>query len=98
MQTMKTTELTATELNAIQAEWMALDAFAPEEEKKRIFRLMERYPTTYVSGHDGRGVCIHHGQPLSMTVPFSQAMAQCKQLGGLDRIAWNGSKGEWYTL
>jgi hypothetical protein len=69
-----------------------------KDEINRVCRLMDDYPKTYVSGHDGKGVCIVSGSPFSMTVPFNQALQTCKELGGRTDIAWNGTKGEWYSL
>jgi hypothetical protein len=96
---MRTRELPTVErLNLIQAEWMKLDPGAPELEKKRVFKLMEEYPATYVSGHDGKGVCQHHGMPCSVTVTFGQALETCKALGGRCDVAWNGKLGVWYSI
>lgn len=89
---------TVEELNRIQAEWMAIDPFAPEAEKKRVFKLMEQFPRTYVSGHDGKGVCNHDGQPTSIAIPFDDALARCKALGGRVDVAWHGGRGQWYAL
>lgn len=85
-------------LNMIQGEWMCLDSTASESEKQRIFALMKEYPQTYVSGHDGVGVCQHHGSPCSMTVSFGQALERCKELGGRMDVAWNGTLGVWYSI
>lgn len=93
-----TTQPTVDELNAIQGEWMALDAFAPEPEKQRVFGLMKRYPGRYVSGHDGFGVCIMEGCPISTPKPIDQALADCRQYGGRTDVAWNGTLGQWYRL
>ena len=86
------------QLNQIQAEWMALDSNGPKSEIDRVCKLMSQYPKVYVSGHDGNGVCIVSGSPMSMTVPFAQALAQCKELGGRTDIAWNGTLGQWYSI
>jgi len=95
---MKTTEPTVTELNEIQAQWMALDSNGPKAEIDRVCKLMERYPIIYVSGHDGKGVCIVQGSPLSMTMTFDQAMETCRARGGRTDVAWNGKLGIWYSL
>ena len=84
-------------LNNIQREWMALQCDAPDQEKRRVFKLMEHYPNCYVSGHDGHGVCVWQGSPCSISVPFEQAMARCKELGGRTDVAWNGKLWEWYA-
>lgn len=82
-------------LNYIQAEWMALDCFAPEAEKRRVFKLLDEYPNCYVSGHNGIGVCMIDGCPLSMPVPIESALESCKALGGRIDIIWNGKTGQW---
>lgn len=86
------------ELNEIQAAWMALQSDAPEREKDAVLRMMERYPRTYVSGHDGIGICMHGGCPMSRNVSFEQAMQTCKAFGGRTDVAWNGKLGQWYAL
>lgn len=85
-------------LNAIQAEWMELDSNATEKEKRRVFALMELIPNIYVSGHDGKGVCIAHNQPCSVAVDFSAAMDRCRAMGGRADIAWNGTTSQWYRI
>lgn len=89
---------TVEELNYIQFEWMQLDPFAPEPEKKRVFAMMRKYPRIYVSGHDGNGVCMIDGQPWTATAAFADAMRHCKEFGGRTDIAWNGCTGKWYAI
>lgn len=91
---MKTVE----ELNEIQRQWMALDSTGPKAEIDRVCKLMREYPRIYVSGHDGKGVCMVDHQPMSVTLNFEQALSQCKEYGGRTDIAWNGHLGEWYSL
>lgn len=96
---MKTKELpTVDELNAIQAEWMALNPDAPEKEKQRVFALMRRYPNAYISGHDGRGVVVLDGGPINQAMDFQFCIDLCLKLGGRIDIAWNGRIGQWYSL
>ena len=95
---MKTTLPTVSELNDIQAQWMALDSTGPKTEIDRVCKLMEKYPKIYVSGHDGIGVCMYQGQPCSVNVPFEEALKTCHEYGGRTDIAWNGKDGKWYSL
>ena len=94
----RTTQPTVDELNEIQRAWMDLSAFDSEAEKNRVFRLMERYPSTYVSGHDGLGVVVLDGMPMSTPVEFETALSQCREHGGRVDVAWNGTLGEWYPV
>jgi len=94
---MKTKQLTVERANYIQAEWMKLDPSAPKEEKDRVFALMAEYPSTHVSGRGEFGVCMVQGQPCSIPIPFWDAMRACREYGGCTHLAWDGSKGEWYT-
>lgn len=89
---------TVEELNDIQAQWMALDSNAPEPVKKKVFALMKLYPDCYVSGHDGKGVCMVNGGPMCMTVSVDDALELCAKHGGRTDIAWNGKLGQWYAL
>ncbi len=95
---MKTNTLTVERANQIQAEWMKLDPHDTEKEKNRVFAMMREYPTIYVSGHDGFGICIIQGSPFSTPIDFGMALQQCKELGGATHLAWNGTKGEWYSI
>ncbi len=89
---------TVEELNEAQAEWMKLAHDAPDAEKRRVFKLMERYPRAYVSGHDGIGVCMLDGMPLSPNIEFNAALATCAVNGGRTDVAWNGKLGKWVRL
>jgi hypothetical protein len=89
---------TVEELNRIQAEWMALDPHAPKAEQHRVLALMKKLPETYVSGHDGVGICMYHGGPTSINVPICYALSRCRNLGGRTDVAWNGKLGLWYSL
>jgi hypothetical protein len=97
---MKTIEKqpTVEELNDIQAQWMALDYNAPVAERNRVFALMKQLPKRYVSGHDGKGVCVVDSGPLCQTVSFDYALELCAKHGGRTDIAWNGKLGQWYAL
>jgi len=89
---------TVDELNEIQRQWMALDPHAPEKEIKRVCDMMERYPRRYVSGHDGYGVAMLDGTPMSAhPVPFADALETCRKHGGRVDVAWDGKRGEWRT-
>lgn len=89
---------TVDELNLIQAQWMALDSTGSKAEIDRVCKLMKQYPSVYVSGHDGKGVCMVQGCPMSVTIDFGQALEQCRAYGGRVDLAWNGKLGVWYSL
>lgn len=89
---------TVQELSDIQTEWMNLQHTAPLAEQQRVFKLMERLPKIYVSGHDGKGVCIASGGPMSVSIDFALAMDTCRKLGGRTDVAWNGQLGKWYDV
>jgi len=95
---MKQHQLTVERANYIQGEWMKLDPSDSKAEKDRVFALMNEYPSIYVSGRGELGVCMVQGQPCSMPIPFWDALSACRQYGGCTHLAWDGSKGEWYTI
>lgn len=87
--------LTATEANAIHAEWMALESNAPEKEKQRVFALMRKLPQSFVSiGIDRAQVIISgtpaHGCPESIPA----ALERAKRLGVQTALRWNAA-GHW---
>lgn len=91
--------VTVEELNRIQDSWMSLQSDWPEAAKQKVFRAMkDKYPRIYVSGHDGKGVCIIDGIPWSTTKTFDQALADCREFGGSTQVAWNGTLGRWYAI
>ena len=83
---------TVAELNAIQAEWMKLDPNAPEAEKRRVEKLMERIPQTYVGGSEKRSVVNHHGGPLNHPMERRAALELCAKVGGRTDVIFDG---EW---
>ncbi len=77
---------------------MKLDPHDTQKEKDRVFAMMKEYPSTYVSGSDGKGVCMIQGSPFTVPIDFAKALEHCKQFGGVTHIAWNGTKGKWYAI
>lgn len=89
--------LTVPEANAIQADWMALQPDAPEVEKQRIFRLMERLPASHFSiDSHGRAQAFLRGQPLhAFPLPVAECIAQFPTVQR--SLVWY-CRGEWGTL
>lgn len=101
---MKSNTLTIEELNSIQDEWMKLDCNAPEKEKQRVFKLMEKMPSSYVSlSADGTTASVmQHNLPITNTMPAKQAIEYAKSLAKerphqmQTRFAWQCPK--WIEL
>lgn len=78
-------------LNAIQAEWMALDCSAPNKEKKRVLALMAQYPKSYLSvSADGLlANVVQSGCPFFANgLPMKEAVVWATKAGIQTRFAW----------
>lgn len=94
------------ELNEIQRQWMALDCSAPEVEKQRVFKLMDRLPKSYVSASsdltsaspmlDGSPIW-GSGRPIAEAVRVIRDYAIRRRNARAD-VAWIGSEGKWVSI
>lgn len=91
-----TTQKRIDELNAIQSDWMAISNDAPENEKKRVFSLMEKIPKCYLSVSDGVATVMFNGQPLNRPMPIESALDYYCDIIPEKDIAWNN--GQWVAL
>lgn len=66
--------LTVDEANKIQRLWMELRSEAPDAEKRKVFKAMERYPKRYFSlSSDGRmATAIVGGSPCNQPMPLEE--------------------------
>ena len=85
--------LTLERLNEIHREWMELDMDAPQQEKNRVFALMNERPRAYISiSADGsKGVAMIDGTPMCVPLP----LAECQALYGNrvhKQFAWQYNK------
>jgi hypothetical protein len=92
---------TVKRLNEIQDAWMALDAFGPEVEKQRVFKMMEDYPHSFVSV----SADLTEGQPMISDSPFSawnMTLAEAQEIvarhNGRTDVGWCGHLGRWVKL
>lgn len=101
---------TVDELNAAQAEWMALDSNGPKAEINRVIKLYEATnPLSHLSVSPDRTLAapMIGGMPIwAAKQPIANAMkwaveyntgASAKQKIRLD-VAWCGSTGKWVAL
>lgn len=90
--------ITATEANAIQAEWMALQSDAPKAEKQRVFALMEKLPQHYISctpEQNGLAQVMQHGMPShSRPEPIGEAILRAQRMGVQTSLVWAGNRWE----
>jgi len=92
-------------LNEIQREWMALNSSASEQEKKRVFKLMEDLPRDYVSATSDlkTGTPMIGGSPI--WISGREISAAIAALGRPDAwrnvrtdVVWVGSDGKWVSI
>lgn len=95
-----TVELSVDVLNAIQAEWMDLQSDASTEEQQRVFALMKRTPTRYLTGGEPFGFMLQlDGLPAwAEPRPLAEALDACRKHGGCTWAAFDGKIGQWYRL
>lgn len=98
-------KITPTELNAIHAEWMALDLDAEDTEKQRVFRLMDKVPKSHISRakpDEDSFMVIVQGQPaFAFNLRLVAAQAYAKPLGIRTDILWDGHSspnGQWISV
>lgn len=87
--------------NEIQAEWMALDPHASDNEKAEVLTHMKLIPPNFINvSADGLNGVIHIGaQPLwpsPRSIECCQVLAE--QYHVRTDIAWCGEKGVWVVL
>ena len=93
---MKTVE----QLNDIQSQWMALDSEDSEQEKKRVFALMDTLPSVHISYDAGsqKGTVLINGSSIvNRHLSLLEAIDLCIQYEGRTDLYWN-CKGEWESL
>ena len=108
---MKTTKLpTVDELNAAQAEWMALDSLGPKAE---IIRVMKHYSATIPKSYLGVSPDLLYAAPMVGGMPqWAHKRPMADAVGYADRynptarsdskirldVAWCGATGKWVAL
>jgi hypothetical protein len=87
------------ELNEIMGRWMAIQSNAPEEEKRKLFKEMDKFPKSYLSvSSDGkRATPMHKGSPcLPDGTSMYDALGYCTEMGIQTTYAWQNSR--WVSL
>ena len=93
---MKTTTVpTLDELNAIQADWMALAWDAPEAEQRRVIDAMKRTPSVYASVNASAtgAIVMLPGQPMqALPISLDKARKILQEMGARTDVAWQADK------
>lgn len=89
---------TIEELNKIQGEWMALETSAPENEKARVYRLMDKCPKSHLTYDHARAFgawsVVFQGGPVTTGVSKEQAVEIAQKHGIQTNAVWTTS-GCW---
>lgn len=91
-----TTQNRLNELNAIQADWMAISSDSPEKEKQRVFVLMEKIPKVFLSISEEMATVIWNGQPMNRPMSIESALEYHGDIIPEKDIAWKN--GQWVAL
>jgi len=86
-------------LNSIQDEWMKLSPSASEDEKTRVFELMKKLPSSYITGKDDRhNIMLNGSMPLyASSQPIDVVKQTASEHGIRTDISWDCA-GKWIAV
>jgi len=97
-------KLTVQQLNDIQSAWMNLCHNAPIAEKRRVFKLMEGYPKSFLSVSSDRQFAtpfVNNSPCWAESRPIGEAIKLLRSpsiYNGRTDIGWCGAIGAWVSI